>query len=185
MLSEGEVGKLMDAAQTDRDQALLLTVLDTGLRVGEVANMRRADVADGWLSVDGKVGQRRVPVSAPLADRLLALGKGEHLWTGLRGPLTRAGVVQAYKRMFSRAGITGPKAGPHTIRHTFATWYLRAGGGVRQLQHILGHTKIETTMIYVHLAGVDVQTDHARHSPARTLGLVNDSDQGGNYDQTS
>ena len=65
------------------------------------------------------------------------------------------------------------KAGPHCLRHTFATWYLRAGGGVRQLQDILGHTKIETTMIYVQLAGRDVQADHSRYSPARTMGWLN------------
>ena len=43
-------------------------------------------------------------------------------------------------------------AGPHALRHTFATNYIRAGGGVRQLQVILGHQRIETTMVYVHLA---------------------------------
>ena len=52
------------------------------------------------------------------------------------------------------------------------TAYIRAGGGDRQLQSILGHQRIETTMIYVHLADQDVESDHALHSPARVMGLL-------------
>ena len=81
---------------------------------------------------------------------------------------------RVYNRLFRRAGITGSKLGPHTLRHTFGTSYIRSGGGVRQLQYILGHERIETTMIYVHLAGQDVQADHAKHSPARVMGLLSD-----------
>ena len=173
VLSRREVERLIAAALTDRDRALILVILDCGLRVGELANLRRQHIRDGWLVVDGKVGQRRVPVSDELRDTITALGQNEHIWMGQRGPLSRAGVVLAFKRMFARAGITGPKAGPHALRHTFATMYLRTGGGVRQLQDILGHTKIETTMIYVHLAGRDVRADHSQHSPARTMGWLN------------
>ena len=173
VLSRREVERLMAAALIERDRALLLVILDCGLRVGEVAGLMRDHIRDGWLVVDGKVGTRQVPVSDELCATLAVLGDREHIWTGKKGPLTRNGVVQAYQRMFGRAGITGPKAGPHCLRHTFATWYLRAGGGVRQLQDILGHSKIETTMIYVHLAGRDVQADHSRYSPARTMGWLN------------
>ena len=90
---------------------------------------------------------------------------------GQRGPLTKVGVREAYKRIFARAGVTR-KMGSHTLRHTFATLYLRSGGGVRHLQEILGHSRIETTMIYVHLAGRDIQADHAQYSPVSTLGLL-------------
>ena len=181
VLTGDEVGRLMGAAsvrrsrsqwQRERDRALLVVALDSGLRVGEVAGLRRSDIGDGWLVVAGKVGVRQVPVSRELSRQMKDLGEGEHIWMGSRGPLTRTGVVQAYKRLFSRAEVRGRRAGAHALRHTFATMYLRHGGGVRQLQTILGHQRIETTMIYVHLAGRDVQADHARHSPARTLGLM-------------
>ena len=81
---------------------------------------------------------------------LKGLGDGDHVWTGLKGPLTFHGVKLAYRRLFDRAGIQGPKKGAHTLRHTFATMWLRYGGGLRQLQTIMGHKHIETTMIYVH-----------------------------------
>ena len=95
------------------------------------------------------------------------------LWHRDGEPISFDEVKSVYRRPFQRRGITGPKLGAHTLRHTFATMYLRAGGGVRQLESILGHSKQETTINNVHLAGVDVQKEHARYSPVKTLGLVN------------
>ena len=61
------------------------------------------------------------------------------------------------------------------LRHTFATWHIRRGGKVAVLKEILGHDKIETTMLYVTLAGVDVSADHAKYSPVGQLGLIPES----------
>ena len=169
VLTEEEVTQLVAAADNARDRVL---VLDSGLRLGEVAGLRHADLRGQWLEVSGKVGMRQVPVSPEVMITLKGLGNGDHVWTGLKGPLTFHGVKLAYRRLFDRAGIRGPKKGAHTLRHTFATMWLRYGGGLRQLQTIMGHKHIETTMIYVHLAGHDVLVEHARYSPVRTLGLV-------------
>jgi len=77
-----------------------------------------------------------------------------------------SGVARWLGYLFARAGITGRKSkGPHILRHTFGTFYVRAGGSVSVLQLILGHEDLATTMIYVHLAGNDVKADHARHLP--------------------
>ena len=113
-----------------------------------------------------------MPVSGEVERMLGGIGDAQNIWVGARGPLTLDGVKRAYRRVFGQGGITGRKLGAHTLRHTFATFYLRSGGGVRQLQGILGHESITTTMIYVHLAGSDIRLDHALHSPARTLGLL-------------
>ena len=172
VLTRDEISRLFAMADSTRDRALLLVILDCGLRLGEVANLRRLHVRDGWLVVSGKTGGRQVPVSNELAVLLGTLGTTEYLWIGRQGPLTREGIMLIYRRLFARAGITGSKTGPHTLRHTFGTFYIREGGGVRQLQQIMGHSRIETTMIYVHLAGNDVASDHAIHSPAMRLGLV-------------
>lgn len=176
VLTEEEIALLMKASNTPRDRALLLVVLDSGLRVSEVASIRRQHVRDGWLVVTGKVGTRQVPISTKVATLLEEIGDEENIWLGQRGPLSKSGVKLSYKRMFRRAGIMGPKAGPHTLRHTFGTFYIRNGGQVSQLRIIMGHSKLETTMIYVHLSGRDVLADHALHSPAKTLGLI-DNDQ--------
>ena len=172
VLTRQEVMQLLSVAHTRRDRALVLVIMDCGLRLGEVAGLQLNDLRDGWLTVSGKIGARQVPVSPGVSAELGAIAAGPHLWHRDGEPISFDGVKTVYRRLFQRAGIPGPKLGAHTLRHTFATMYLRAGGGVRQLQSILGHSKLETTMIYVHLAGIDVQEDHARYSPVRTLKLA-------------
>ena len=177
VFSPKEIDRLYQTATTERDRLLVLVPLDTGLRLGEIAGLRREDVKDTTVSVRGKVGHRQPPVSPELRDRLWALAPRGPLWRGRKGALSLSGVQQVYKRLLEQAEIEGPKMGPHALRHTFATNYIRSGGGVRQLQHILGHEKIETTMIYVSLAAADVEEDHQQHSPARKLGYLAMSDQ--------
>ena len=173
VLTHDEVGQLISAATQKRDRVMLLTVLDSGLRVREVSGLRRWSIRDGWLVVEAKGAVRQVPMSPELGAELFRLAKGNNIWIGKEGkPLTHHGVREVFLRLFEKAGVGGKKAGPHAIRHTFATWYLRNGGGVRQLQQILGHQSIETTMIYVHLAGLDIQAHHAAQSPVKTLGLL-------------
>lgn len=150
--------------------SVILYLLSMGLiRLGEVVSLTQQSLGLGNLRADGKTGQRQVPLSNHINRLLRSLGDGEFVWTGKNGRLTRSGVQQAYRRLFARAGIKGRKVGPHTLRHTFGTMYCREGGNIRVLQEILGHSDLETTMIYVHLAGLDVAGDHASHSPVRVL----------------
>ena len=160
-----------------RDKALVLTALDTGLRLGEIAGLQVADLQDGWLLVNGKTGERQVPVSPAVLDMIWNQVSGDDVWSSMKGGrLTRRGVQLTLSRLISDAGIQrtrpGQRIGPHALRHTFATWYIRRGGKVAVLKDILGHDKIETTMLYVTLAGVDVAADHAKYSPVGQLGLI-------------
>ena len=59
------------------------------------------------------------------------------------------------------------KAGPHTLRHTFATEYLHRGGKLWALQRIPGHVEGRTTEIYLHLVGEDLVKDHREVLPVR------------------
>ena len=167
-----EIDRLLAAAQTERDTLLVLLALDTGIRLKEIHNLTLDDLEDDAVIVRGKVGQRRLPVSPEIVERIRAQAKGGTVWIGQRGPLTRNGIQEVYRRLFERAGIATRKVGPHCLRHTFATWYIRKGGSVSHLKEIMGHKNIDSTMIYVSLAGVDVQEDHALYSPVRTLGLL-------------
>ena len=79
-----------------------------------------------------------------------------------QSPLAPDGVKSEFRRIFHRAGI---KAGPHSLRHTFAAQYLRRGGKIWALQRILGHSRVTTTEIYLHLINEDVIRDHRQVSP--------------------
>ncbi|MBI4371428.1 MAG: tyrosine-type recombinase/integrase [Elusimicrobia bacterium] len=75
-------------------------------------------------------------------------------------------IVAGYGR---QAGIEGVRVSPHTLRHTFAVLYVRSGGDSFSLQEILGHSTLEMTRRYVHLARRDVAEQHKKFSPMEFL----------------
>ena len=160
---------LLRACITDRDRAMVALLLDTGIRLGELADLKWQDIGPSSISVDGKTGPRLVPVSPQVRALLTGLGNSEDVWVGRRGRMTRDGIQKAIKNIFDRAGLAGPKRGPHSLRHSFATDYCMNGGPLRRLQNILGHSSIVTTEVYLHLSEMADMKDHQKHSPATRL----------------
>ena len=157
-------GLLEQGCLTPRDRLMILVPLDMGLRLSEVAGLSKELLSPDGVRVQGKGKKTRiVPISRELCAELANTGSAHHLWLGKkRKPLSQTGVKSAFRRIFARAGI---KAGPHSLRHTFATQYLRRGGAVWALQRILGHASVSTTEIYLHLVADDVIRDHRQVSP--------------------
>jgi hypothetical protein len=172
-LELGQLDSLLEAVEPgSRDQALILLLVDTGIRIGEAAGLRPEHVSPGRLTVDGKVGTRPVPLSAAVEAALRS-----HLpWTGQRGELTRSGLQQVVRRAMARAGISGRRSSAHTIRHSFARQYLLAGGDVFSLQWIMGHSRLTTTQTYCDLVDRDVWYQHGRYSPLQGLGRAGRDD---------
>lgn len=171
-LERSEIDGLINAIKERRDLAMVALILDTGIRIGELANLKWIDVHAGTIHVDGKTGGRSVPVSPQVLQLMVGLGDGEHIWMGRYGPLTYGGCSIVIRRSLAGAGIRGRKSGPHMLRHTFGRHYVMAGGDVFSLQRILGHRDVGTTMIYVHLSAADLEVQHAKYSPLRAISLV-------------
>lgn len=177
-----EVRAMLEVARSRyqplRDTALLILLLDTGLRIGEATGLHLRDVswAEGWLAVDGKSGERTVPfgrkAKAALKryvdrGRFAASPAVTEVFVSARG--TALSVNAASHRVIKLAklaGVRSSKRGPHTFRHTFAVEFIRAGGDAFNLQRMLGHTTLEMTRRYVHLAAGDTRAAHARFAPA-------------------
>lgn len=126
-----------------RDRAILLALLDTGLRASELTALR--------LAVWRYLATRETVKASPL----FATRQGT--------ALERAGLLHLVQRIGERAGVTGVH--PHRFRHTFAIWFLRNGGNPLELQRMLGHEKLETVLIYVRLAEVDIERAAKAASP--------------------
>ena len=157
-----------------RDRAVLLLLLDTGLRVSEAAGIRLGDLRpDGSVKVMGKGAKERiVPIGSTARGAIVRYlgqrGPGATdapLFLGRRGALDWRGMQQVLNRLKKRAGITG-RCSPHSLRHTFARSYLVNGGDVFSLQQILGHTTLDMVKRYVSLADTDVAARHRVASPA-------------------
>jgi integrase/recombinase XerC len=165
-----------------RDRAILMLLYNTGLRVGELCALNRADVvlpAEGWgaLQVVGK-GRRlhRLPINRPAADALLAyLTDRDDAEPALflnrnGGRFNVRGIALLVNRYLRAAGITD-RSGPHLLRHTFATHALRARPNLRAVQELLGHAWVTTTQRYTHLEVEDLQAQVVGLPANRSSGL--------------
>ncbi len=111
----------------------------------------------GWVLVrKGKgVKERRVPLSAEARQALRAYLEvrpqrpGPLFFSRTYQPLRERDVQRVLAEAARRAGI-GRRVTPHTLRHTFATRFLRSGGDLATLQAILGHANLSTTARYLH-----------------------------------
>lgn len=165
------------AVASIRDRAILLLLLDTGLRVSEAGGLRLGDLrADGTLKVRGKGSKERIVPAGGTARAAIVRYLGQRgagapdapLFLGRRGPLDGRGIQQAIRRLKTRIGVSG-RLSPHSLRHTFARSYLVNGGDVFSLQRILGHTTLDMVKRYVALADVDLVERHRGASPADRL----------------
>ncbi|MDQ3689402.1 MAG: tyrosine-type recombinase/integrase, partial [Chloroflexota bacterium] len=147
-LADADLRRLL-AAAAERDRAVVLLLLDTGLRVSEVVGIRLGDLRpDGSIKVLGKgAAERIVPVGGAarraigtyLAQRGFGAA-GERLFLNQGDQaLTTSGVSQLLRRLRRRTGVS-VRCNPHTFRHTFAHNYLVNGGDALSLQRILGHS---------------------------------------------
>ena len=157
-----------------RDLAVVAVLLDTGIRASELCDLQIAHFnrKNGKLIVmHGKGDKQR---TLPLGDR-----SRRRLWQYLTkreecsaaDPLFVTKKGDAFDRdylyrLVSRAGkrYGVSKVGPHRFRHTFAINFLRNGGSPLELQRMLGHEKLETVLIYVRLAEVDIESAQKRAS---------------------
>jgi integrase/recombinase XerD len=151
-----------------RDKVLILLLVDTGIRIGEALNMTFGDIQDTFILVNGKTGEREVPISPDVRELLLNLGQRGHIFKGTKGPLQQSGAYRVVKKTFQLAGIPAKKWGAHTLRHTFGRQYIMAGGDLVSLQRIMGHANISTTRIYAELDLRDITIQHHKFSPIRT-----------------
>ena len=179
-LTDEEVRRMMKCILNPRDKALLLLILDTGLRSREVRELTPGSLdMEGrtvWVG-SGKGGKTRMVPFSPLVGRALAE------WALVREPscpwffhnvdtnygtqITTDHLNHIFNRLGKAAGVKDP-VGPHRIRHTFGRLFVTGGGDPFSLQRVLGHSTLTTSMQYVNLNGGDLQKVHQRVSPAGT-----------------
>ena len=94
-LTEEETERLLSAAVSERECAVLAVLLDTGLRVGELASLTPKNARPNGLTVSGKVGVRFVPIPPNVYELLTRQGDRSRFWIGRKGPLTRSGLHEA------------------------------------------------------------------------------------------
>ena len=172
----------MRRATGKRDQAVILTLLDTGLRASELSALTVGDVdlkSGRVLVKHGRLGGAKGG-----KGRTVYLGKTARraLWRYLAEredvedpeaplflvkydrPMNKNALRLLIIHLGQKAGVS--KCHPHRFRHTFAITYLRSGGDLFTLQALLGHSTLDMVQHYARIADIDVEQAHRRASPA-------------------
>lgn len=141
-----------------RDLALFSLLYGCGLRIAEGLSLNDADVKDlDIVRVTGKGNKQRiVPVLPSVGEsienylnlRPFQYSPNDALFRGLRGKRLNPGVVQRRMRELRKTLGLPETATPHALRHSFATHLLSAGGDLRTIQELLGHSSLSTTQRY-------------------------------------
>jgi len=179
-LTAEQVAKFWASFRSFRDFALVGLMLLDGLRSCEVLALQMEDLklADAQLHV---LGKGRKPRTLPLPGEIMEvlqsylrverpLTNSPSLFVSLKGrcrgqPMTPAGLRSLFRHHRWRSEVRA--ANPHRFRHTFGADMVRAGISLPALQHLMGHSQIHTTMLYVQLAPQDVWREYARAIASR------------------
>jgi integrase/recombinase XerD len=158
-----------------RSAALVGLLLLNGLRSCEVLTLELEDLrlGEAQVQVRGKGKKVRLLPLAPETIRLLQcylqmerpLTNSARLFVSLKGKargqaMTQAGLRSLFRHHRATTGVK--KANPHRFRHTFGTDMVRAGVSLPALQRLMGHSGIETTMLYITVSPQDVFDEYAR-----------------------
>lgn len=163
--------RLVFRASSERDQAMWLILVETGMRIGELTKMQVEDIhwSEGTVLVHGKGEKARAAWLGPETLGLLRGIVGDRtrgaVWLTSEGrPMRRDGARKNFYRLALRSNVS---AHPHQLRATFANNWLREGGDAGALQVAMGHSQLAMTM---HYAGAS-EKERARQT-ARRLGLA-------------
>ena len=161
VLSPEEVARLLEAAPGPKYKAALSAAYAAGLRVSEVVALKVSDIDSERLLLRIEQGKGRKDRFAMLSPQLLELLRDWYriarpavwLFPG-RDPMLPLTTRQLARTVQAAANMAKIKkrVTPHTLRHSFATHLLEQKTDVRLIQVLLGHAKLETTMLYTQVA---------------------------------
>src|SRR6185295_9292601 len=171
--SREEITQVLEACKETQDKIIISVMVESGMRIGEILKLRIEDISLTQIRVRGKGSNNRVVYISPgLAQAITRYKLSRGYWTGyLFRPLQKHknhandcyvsayGIRDRIERAFAKCGH---KMHPHQLRHTFAINWIEAGGDIRTLQILLGHSSIETTQCYLQLTDIQTQSIYNR-----------------------
>lgn len=167
-----------------RNYVIILTLLGTGIRLGELCNLKWDDV-DFTNQTMIIFGKKRQQTSIPVADKLIKelaeyrifceqhfRGLGEYVFVNTYNrKLSTNAVKCVFKRLQDVMNFRDVRLSAHTFRHTFAHRYLTAGGDVFSLQKLLRHSNLSTTSRYLALWGTALKEQSEKFNPLNHMDL--------------
>ena len=172
-VNQTELERLREVCKDDRDRCLVEVLYSTGCRISEALSIKVADIRFDLIHpeciVIGKGKKSRTVYFSPRAistiHRYLTTRRHDSEWLFCNdrggGQMRRQNAEKRFRELRELAGLQDKKITPHTMRHTFGTHTSRIAP-VQVVQRLLGHSKIDTTMIYVETSQEEAKAYHAK-----------------------
>jgi site-specific recombinase XerD len=185
VLTIDEVRRILDAVRTPHNKAFLWSVYSLGLRLQEGLALQVGDIDGQRMLVHVHRGKGAKDRYVPLPARTLAVlreywathrnprllfpatGRDHRRAATATEPMGKASVQGALRRVVLQLGLR-KSIHVHTLRHSYATHLLEAGVNLRLIQQYLGHSSLQTTMVYLHLTSQG--QEQARAAIERIMG---------------
>lgn len=165
VLSIQEVKTILDATKNIKHKAILMTIYSAGLRISEACNLKITDIDSKNMQIfinQGKGKKDRYSILSKSNLKILReywkiYQPKEYLFSGRyrTNAISTRSVQKVFEKSLKIAKIP-KRATVHSLRHSFATHLLDAGTDICYIQRLLGHTRITTTTIYLHLRRMDL-----------------------------
>ena len=132
-----------------------------GLRVNEITHLKISDIDSGQMHILVREGKGKIDRYSLLSEVILKFLR--EYWKQYRPtlwlfpgkipgqPMSNRAFQDAFQKARKKSGIN-PRASIHSLRHSFATHLLEDGTDIVRIQHLMGHARIGTTTLYLHLA---------------------------------
>lgn len=168
-LTESEVGRLIEHAPNVRAKFIIAFIYSSGVRLSEFLQLNKTDIVDRSFTVVGKGGKARLCFIDERAEKFML----EYLATRSDNSPALAAGYKTGKRMSitvcrfiiensaKKSGINKIIT-PHTLRHSFATNFLRNNGNLRYLSALMGHASMQTTAHYAHVVDNDLKDQYEK-----------------------
>ena len=169
-LTEQEVTRMIECSTSLRNAFVISLLYSSGIRLSELIALNRGQIIDRRFTV---IGKGRKPRLCFIDDRTELL---MNMYLASRKDHSDALVVShEYKRRMTATNIQllvrnsaskaclNKKVSPHTLRHSFATNFLKNNGNMRYLSAMLGHASLDTTMMYAHVVDSDLQDQYQKY----------------------
>ena len=169
-LTEQEVERMIESAYNLRNAFIIALLYSSGIRLSELIALNRGQIVDRRFTVIGKGRKPRLCFIDARTEELMnqyletRQDRSDALVVSFehKERMTATNVQLLVRNSAVRAHIA-KKVTPHTLRHSFATNFLRNNGNMRYLSAMLGHASLDTTMMYAHVVDQDLQRQYEKY----------------------
>ena len=170
VLTKEELSAFFNVCDNFKFKTIFMLVYGSGLRIGEVANLRVEDIDSKNMRIfvrEGKGNKERYTILPKQSLEMLREYWRKYRQNKRRGRIflsesgkaITVGVIREHFRKYRRKAKINEKATLHTLRHNFATDLIERGATLIQVKELMGHSNIRSTMAYIHVANVKLDLE--------------------------